>query len=395
MTVKRIREASRRIDYFLIITVAALLIVGLMMVYSSTFDLAYKGFGDSTYFFRRQILWMVLGLGAMIVLARIEYHFWQRVAILLMAGALLLLGMVLVIGSTRFGGQRWLLPGGSVQPSELCKLAVVIYIAAWLSSKGERIRQITYGLIPFSILIGLVTGLIMFQPDLSTAVLIALTGGAMFFIAGADLLQLGISLIFGGATFVFLVSQMPHSASRVAVFLDPNSDPNGVAYHIRQTLIALGCGGWTGVGLGAGRQKFGYMPAAHTDAIFAVLGEELGLIGCLVVIGLFVALAYRGFKIALEAPDAFGTVLAAGLTSSLIIQALVNIAVVTATLPYAGVPLPFISYGGSSLVVALASVGLLLSISRGKAKKRRTDVRARDNIGGRDRRARVSRVGRR
>jgi len=395
MTVKRIREASWRIDYFLIITVAALLIVGLMMVYSSTFDLAYKGFGDPAYFFRRQILWMVLGLGAMIVLARIEYQFWQRVAILLMAGALLLLGVVLVFGNTRFGGQRWLLPGGSVQPSELCKLAVVIYIAAWLSSKGERIRQITYGLIPFSILIGLVTGLIMFQPDLSTAVLIALTGGAMFFIAGADLLQLAISLIFGGATFVFLVSQLPHSATRIAVFLDPNSDPNGIAYHIRQTLIALGCGGWTGVGLGAGRQKFGYMPAAHTDAIFAVLGEELGLIGCLVVIGLFVALAYRGFKIALEAPDAFGTVLAAGLTCSLIIQALVNIAVVTATLPYAGVPLPFISYGGSSLVVALASVGLLLSISRGKTKKRRMGARARDNLGRRDWRARVSRVGHR
>jgi len=366
-----------------------------MMVYSSTFDLAYKGFGDPAYFFRRQILWMVLGLGAMIVLARIEYQFWQRVAILLMAGALLLLGVVLVFGNTRFGGQRWLLPGGSVQPSELCKLAVVIYIAAWLSSKGERIRQITYGLIPFSILIGLVTGLIMFQPDLSTAVLIALTGGAMFFIAGADLLQLAISLIFGGATFVFLVSQLPHSATRIAVFLDPNSDPNGIAYHIRQTLIALGCGGWTGVGLGAGRQKFGYMPAAHTDAIFAVLGEELGLIGCLVVIGLFVALAYRGFKIALEAPDAFGTVLAAGLTCSLIIQALVNIAVVTATLPYAGVPLPFISYGGSSLVVALASVGLLLSISRGKTKKRRMGARARDNLGRRDWRARVSRVGHR
>ncbi|HIP96522.1 MAG TPA: putative lipid II flippase FtsW [Anaerolineae bacterium] len=395
MTVKRIREAIRRIDYFLIITVAALLIVGLMMVYSSTFDLAYKGFGDPAYFFRRQILWMVLGLGAMIVLARIEYQFWQRVAILLMAGALLLLGIVLVFGNTRFGGQRWLLPGGSVQPSELCKLAVVIYVAAWLSSKGDRIRQITYGLIPFSILIGLVTGLIMFQPDLSTAVLIALTGGAMFFIAGADLLQLAISLIFGGATFVFLVSQLPHSATRIAVFLDPNSDPNGIAYHVRQTLIALGCGGWTGVGLGAGRQKFGYMPAAHTDAIFAVLGEELGLIGCLMVIGLFVALAYRGFKIALEAPDAFGTVLAAGLTCSLIIQALVNIAVVTATLPYAGVPLPFISYGGSSLVVALASVGLLLSVSRGKTKKRRMGARARDNLGRRDWRARVSRVGRR
>ncbi|MBC7249265.1 MAG: putative lipid II flippase FtsW [Anaerolineae bacterium] len=395
MTVKRIREASRRIDYVLIITVAALLIVGLMMVYSSTFDLAYKGFGDPGYFFRRQILWTVLGLVALIVLARIDYHFWQRMAILLMVGALLLLGIVLVVGNTRFGGQRWLLPGGSVQPSELCKLAVVIYIAAWLSSKGERIRQVTYGLIPFAILIGLVTGLIMFQPDLSTAALIALTGGAMFFIAGADLLQLLISLVFGGATFVFLITQMPHSATRVAAFLNPDSDPNGIAYHIRQTLIALGCGGWTGVGLGAGRQKFGYMPAAHTDAIFAVLGEELGLIGCLFVIGLFVALAYRGFKIALEAPDAFGTVLASGLTCSLIIQALVNIAVVTATLPYAGVPLPFISYGGSSLVVALASVGLLLSISRKRITTRRMSARARNSVGGRNWGARVSRAGRR
>lgn len=395
MTVKRIREASRRIDYVLIITVAALLIVGLMMVYSSTFDLAYKDFGDPGYFFRRQVLWTVLGLVALIVLARIDYHFWQRMAILLMVGALLLLGIVLLVGNTRFGGQRWLLPGGSVQPSELCKLAVVIYIAAWLSSKGERIRQVTYGLIPFAILIGLVTGLIMFQPDLSTAALIALTGGAMFFIAGADLLQLLISLVFGGATFVFLISQMPHSATRVAVFLNPDSDPNGIAYHIRQTLIALGCGGWTGVGLGAGRQKFGYMPAAHTDAIFAVLGEELGLIGCLFVIGLFVALAYRGFKIALEAPDAFGTVLASGLTCSLIIQALVNIAVVTATLPYAGVPLPFISYGGSSLVVALASVGLLLSISRKRITTRRMSARARNSVGGRNWGTRLSRAGRR
>ncbi len=395
MTVKRIREASRRIDYVLIITVAALLIVGLMMVYSSTFDLAYKDFGDPGYFFRRQVLWTVLGLVALIVLARIDYHFWQRMAILLMVGALLLLGIVLVVGNTRFGGQRWLLPGGSVQPSELCKLAVVIYIAAWLSSKGERIRQVTYGLIPFAILIGLVTGLIMFQPDLSTAALIALTGGAMFFIAGADLLQLLISLVFGGATFVFLISQMPHSATRVAVFLNPDSDPNGIAYHIRQTLIALGCGGWTGVGLGAGRQKFGYMPAAHTDAIFAVLGEELGLIGCLFVIGLFVALAYRGFKIALEAPDAFGTVLASGLTCSLIIQALVNIAVVTATLPYAGVPLPFISYGGSSLVVALSSVGLLLSISRKRITTRRMSARARNSVGGRNWGTRLSRAGRR
>jgi cell division protein FtsW len=362
-----VRNGTRnapKYDYLLIIAVAALLIAGLMMVYSATFALGYQLYEQPTYFFIRQLLWMGVGLLAMIIVARIEYHVWRRWSIPLMAGALLLLGLVLVVGSDRFGGQRWLL-NGSIQPGEIAKLAVIIYIADWLSSKGERIRHVTYGLVPFAILLGFVTGLIMLQPDFSTAVLIATTAIAMFFIAGGDIWQMIASGILGGTTFAVLITRSEYRLARVISFLNPTGDHLGGNYQVRQILIALGSGGITGLGLGDSRQKFGYIPASHTDGIFAILGEELGLIGCLVVIGLFAFLAYRGFRVALASPDAFGTVLAAGLTCSLIFQALINIAVVTALAPVTGVPLPFISFGGSSLVVSMMAIGLLLAISRG------------------------------
>jgi cell division protein FtsW len=362
-----IRNAPKY-DYLLIIAVAALLIAGLMMVYSATFALGYQLYGQPTYFFIRQLLWMGLGLLAMIIIARIEYHVWRRWSIPLMAGALLLLGLVLAVGSDRFGGQRWLL-NGSIQPGEIAKLAVIVYIADWLSSKGERIRQVTYGLVPFAILLGFVTGLIMLQPDFSTAVLIATTAIAMFFIAGGDVWQMIASGILGGTTFAVLITRSEYRLARVISFINPTGDHLGGNYQVRQILIALGSGGITGLGLGDSRQKFGYIPASHTDGIFAILGEELGLIGCLVVIGLFAFLAYRGFRVALASPDAFGTVLAAGLTCSLIFQALINIAVVTALAPVTGVPLPFISFGGSSLVVSMMAIGLLLAISRGTLPK--------------------------
>ena len=355
-------------DYLLLVIVAALLIIGLMMVYSATFDLAYKEYGQPTYFLIRQVLWAALGLAVLLIMARIEYRNWRRFSILIMAGALILLGAVLFLGSERFGAQRSLFQG-SVQPSELCKLAIVIYIAHWLSSKGDQIRQVTYGLIPFAILIGLVAALIILQPDFSTAVLIVATAVTMFFLAGADLFQLVISFIVGGATFAFLITRAPYRLARVAAFLDPLGDAQGGGYQVRQTLIALGSGGISGLGLGASRQKFGYLYASHTDGIFAILGEELGLVGCLVVIGLFTALAYRGFKIALEAPEDFGTLLASGITCWLIFQALINIAVITATVPFTGIPLPFVSFGGSSLAVSMAGIGLLLSVSRGGQQK--------------------------
>ncbi|MCL4297485.1 MAG: putative lipid II flippase FtsW [Anaerolineae bacterium] len=348
----------------MIITIAALLIVGLMMIYSATFALGYQLYDQPTYYFIRQLLWMGVGLLVMIIFARVEYHTWRRFSILLMTLTLLLLGVVLLIGQERFGGQRWLF-NGSIQPSEFSKLAIMIYIADWLSSKGERIRRVSYGLIPFAILLGLITGLIVLQRSLSTAVLIALTALAMFFIAGGNLWQIIVSAILGGGTIAFLTTQSAYRLNRVATFLDPlNADPLNGGYQIRQILIALGSGGLLGLGLGASRQKFGYIPASHTDGIFAILGEELGLVGSLAVLGLFAFLAYRGFRVAMLAPDAFGRVLASGITCGLIFQAIVNVGVVTASIPFTGVTLPFISFGGSSLVVSMASAGLLLAVSR-------------------------------
>jgi cell division protein FtsW len=303
---------------------------------------------------------------------RIDYHWWQRFSILIMAGAVMLLGGVLFFAHDKFGAQRWLL-NGSIQPSEFCKLAVIIYIAAWLASKGERIRKVTYGLVPFAVLIGFIAGLIMMQPDFSTSVLIVAIAIAMFFIAGADLLQLFIGFAFGAGTLVFLITRAPYRLTRIMDFLASLNDPTTTGYHVKRSLIALGTGGIFGKGLGASRQKFGYLPASHTDSIFAVLGEEVGLVGCLVVIGLFALLAWRGFKIALEAPDTFGAVLATGVTCWLIFQAMLNVAVATSTVPFTGIPLPFISFGGSSLVTCLAGVGLLENI----AKEAKLDARRR------------------
>jgi len=312
----------------------------------------------------------------LIVLARIDYRLWQRWAVLMMAGTLLLLGIVVVAGSEKFGAQRWIL-NGSIQPSELAKVSIVIYIAAWVTSKGDKIRQVSYGLLPFAILIGLVTGLILLQRDLSTAFLIAVTAWIMFFVGGADLLQLVATCIFGIATFFLLIAREPYRMERITAYLNREADPSGSSFQVNQALTALASGGLFGKGLGASSQKFGFVPAVHTDTIMAVLGEELGLIGGLILIGLFVLLACRGFKIALEASDPFGTILAAGLTCALSLQALANMAVVTATVPYAGIPLPFVSYGGSSMVTSMACVGLLLSVSRGRGVRGR-GVRGRD-----------------
>jgi cell division protein FtsW len=371
-----------------------------MMIYSATFALGYQLYDQPTYYFIRQLLWVGLGVLVLIVFARIEYHSWRRFSIPIMVVNILLLGLVLITANKVFGGYRWLF-NGSVQPSEISKLATTIYIAAWLSSKGEQIRRVSYGLIPFAILLGFITGLILLQESLSTALLIVVTAFAMFFIAGGNLWQILASTILGGATVGLFISRSAFRLARVTTFLDPlNSDPLGDGYQIRQILIALGSGGLTGLGLGASRQKFGYIPASHTDGIFAILGEELGFIGGLVVLGLFAFLAYRGFRIALAAVDSFGVILAAGLTCSLIFQTIVNIGVITASLPFTGVPLPFISFGGSSLLVSMASVGLLLAISRQTIPSEATESekkesRALNYFRRRNRRTRLSGPGRR
>jgi cell division protein FtsW len=335
-----------------------------MMVYSATFDWSYQEYQNSFHIASRQFLWVGLGTVALVVVAAVPYQRWQQWAVPVMGVTLLLLILVLLVGDDRFGARRSFL-NGSIQPGELARLIMVIYVAAWLTSKGEQIRDVTYGLVPFAVLIGGVAGLIMMQPDVSTATLIVLTALVMFFFAGADILQLAIGGAASGVTFLVLVNQLPYARQRMDEYLLIWRDPRLVGYHVQQVLMALGSGGLLGVGLGQSQQKLGYLPASHTDSIFAVLGEELGLVGCLVVIGLFALLAYRGFRIALQANDAFASLLACGVTCSLTFQALVNVAVMTGLIPFTGIALPFISSGGSTMVVSLVSVGLLLSVSRG------------------------------
>jgi len=358
------KDDKTRYDYLLIVVVMTLLLIGLMMVYSTTFAIDPD---RPTYFFVRQLMWAGIGIVALVVMARTPYTFWRRLSVPMMFGVLVLLVAVLVFGPERFGAQRSLLQQGSLQPSELAKLVIILYIADWTSSKGDKIRQVTYGLIPFAVMLGVVTGLIVLQPDFGTAILIVSTALVMFFLAGADLLQLAIGSVVSTVTLLFLISQSSYASERMRSFVEGMIDPVGLGnYQVRQALIALGFGGVFGRGLGQSLQKLQFLPLAHSDSIFAVLGEELGLIGCLLVVALFTALAYRGFRIALKCPDNYGMVLAAGLTSWLIIEALINIGVVTASVPPTGIPLPFISTGGSSLVASLAAVGLLISVSRGE-----------------------------
>lgn len=364
---QRARSDWLRLDYTLLVAVGALFIIGLIMVYSTTFDWANQKFNQPAYYLVRQFIWGALGLAVMAVGARVEYTVWRRFSLPFLGLALGSLVLVLVLGPERFGAQRSL-AGGSVQPSEFAKLAMILYIADWLASKGEKVRDTSYGLIPFSVLMGIIAGLVILQPDFSTAILLVLTASAMFFLAGAEIKQVLVGGAAMAGTFAILIANSQHARERVDSFIKTLTDPSQAGYHLQQALIALGSGGILGRGLGASRQKLGFLPVPHTDSIFAVLGEEVGLIGCLLVIGLFALLAYRGFKIASQAPDEFGALLASGITCWLIFEAMLNIAVVTGVAPFTGVSLPFISYGGSALISVMGGVGLLLSVSRGTRK---------------------------
>ncbi len=350
-------------DYWLVLAVAGLLVIGMLMVYSTTFDLGLIWHDEATYFFMKQVRALVAGLVGILLILRFDYHSLRRISVPVLVGTLILLVFVLIFGERILGARRGLI-AGSIQPSEVAKLAVILYIAHWLSTKGDRIKNLTYGLLPFSVITGLVCALIVLQPDLGTSILIATVALTLFFIAGADLKQFAIAGILGGGVFLFLINTLPHAHARIESWQTSLKDPVQAGWQVQQAVIALGMGGWFGVGLGESTQKFGPLPAAHTDGVFAILGEELGLFGCLLVILLLALLAWRGIRAALGARDSYGFLLAVGITSWLLIQALINLAVVTAVIPFTGMPLPFLSYGGSSLFASLIGVGILLNISR-------------------------------
>ena len=342
--------------------------LGLVAVYSSSFVIGYEQYGTGRYFVIRQAMWALVGIVLLAVFARVDYH---RLRALCVPFLVLTIGALAVVflpglGLERNGATRWLALGPlpPIQPSEFAKLAIIIYIAAWASAKGENIRRFSMGFLPFIVIIGFVGGLVMREPDMGTTVMLFLIATTIFFLAGAPLSHMLLLALGGGIIALGLVSTSGYRADRLTVFLTPDLDPQGVGFHTRQLLIALGSGGIGGLGLGASRQKFGYIPGSHTDGVFAIIGEEMGFIGGLAVILLLGILVWRGLRVARRARDSFGSLLALGVTFWIAYQSLINIGGVTRSIPLTGIPLPFISYGGSALATLLAGVGIVLNVSR-------------------------------
>lgn len=369
------KQEKKLPDYIVIFVVLTLLAIGLIMILSASSIRSYNLYDDSYFLFRNQLLWTVIGIGFMFIFMKVDYHFWNRHARLILLGCLGLLVLVLIpgVGRVAGGSQRWLVIGPvGLQPSEISKVGFVIYVANFLARKQEKIGSFFRGVIPPLIVFSLVFLLILLEPDLGTGVTIAGTFFVILFAAGTKIRHLLFLSSASIPLFLYFVMGESYRRQRLMAFLDPWSDPLDTGYHIIQSLIALGTGGLFGVGLGGSRQKFLYLPEPGTDFIFAVLGEEFGLLGALVVLALYFVLSWRGFKIALSAPDMFGSLLAVGMTSMIVLQAVINIGVVTSSMPITGITLPFISYGGTSLVIMLSGVGILLNISCSRDKRGET-----------------------
>lgn len=355
-------------DFIIFFAVMALLAIGVIMVYSSSAVSAYVNFSDSYYFLKRQLIWVSLGFLAMLFTMSLDYHVWRTLAKPIMLGTLILLLLVLIpgVGKVVNGARRWIGFGsfGAFQPSEIAKLSMTLFCADSLSRYQDRINSFFKGLMPHLVMLAIIFGLILKEPDLGTALVIGGTVFILLFSAGAKISHLVSLGVTGIAGIIVAIIVEPYRLRRLLAFSDPWSDPLNTGYHIIQSLYAIGSGGLFGVGLGRSREKFLYLPEPHTDFIFAILAEELGFIGTVTIVLLFFLFAWRGFKVAVSAPDIFGSMLAAGITSMIGLQALMNIAVVTASMPVTGIPLPFISFGGSALIFTLAGVGILLNISR-------------------------------
>lgn len=362
-------------DYVFIITIAIIIILGLIILSSAGAVMAYQKFGDSNYYLKRQFFYGILiGLALLIITSRIDYHQWRRFAFPLLLLTILLLISVFIpgLGFGYGGAKRWLNFGGFfIQPTEICKLTFLLYLATWLEKRGRKgISDFSYGFLPFIIILGIITLLIMLQPDLGTMTVIGIISVVTYFVAGANIVHLSLFGLGGIILFAILVKIAPYRVARFTVFLNPTLDPQGIGYHINQALLAIGSGGLLGLGLGHSRQKYNYLPEVTGDSIFAILAEELGFIVSVGLIILFLILLVRGFKIARAAPDIFGKLVATGITVWFTFQAFINIAAMVGVLPLTGIPLPFVSYGSSAIAISLAAVGIMINISRQTKEER-------------------------
>ncbi len=356
-------------DHILLFMTITLALVGLVMIFSASAVSAgeNKRLHDSWYFLKRQLAWLTFGLVLLHVVSRIDYVWWKRLALPLLGLITVLLVMVLIpsIGVAAKGARRWLHLGPiSIQPAEMAKLIAVIYLAAYLAKKDDRLQHFSTGLLPVLLVIGIVCGLILLEPDLGTVVVLGLVTGGLLFVGGARLSHLSTMALCSGLIGLALVLTSEYRRRRLMAFLDPWSDPSDTGFQITQSFLAFGSGGLFGVGLGEGKQKLFYLPEAHTDFVLALIGEELGFVGAGIIVLFFALFVIRGFQISTRARIPFGRYLGIGVTTLIGIQALINACVVTGLLPTKGLTLPFVSYGGSSLVICLTGVGILLSISR-------------------------------
>jgi len=358
--------SGHRLDLLLLITVLVLVSLGIVMVYSASFAIAGERFRDAYHFLKKQAMAAGLGMALMILAAKLDYHRWQALAIPLLVLSAGLLGILIFPGLRHEvgGSARWLkFSFLSFQPAELAKLALVIYLARSLTKKEGRMQSLKVGVLPHFIVLGVLFVLVLKQPDFGTGVVFATLVFILLFVAGARVLYLGAAVTAAVPVLFYIATRAHYRMGRLLAFLDPWKDPSDSGFQIIQSFLAFGAGKQFGVGLGEGHQKLFYLPEVHTDFIFSVIGEELGLLGVTVVIGLFVFLTWRGFRACFRAADLFGSYLALGVTLLIAVQALLNMGVVMGLLPTKGATLPFVSYGGTSLMINLMALGILLNIS--------------------------------
>ena len=346
-----------------------LVAVGVVMLYSATAVMAEKSarYNDSTWFLKRQLIWVLLGVAAMIVTARIPYTFWEKYRLPVLLVSVGLLGLVFVphVGVSLNAARRWIRVGGwFFQPSEAAKIAIAVFLCGFASKEPDRLKSFFKGFVPAFATLGLMCGMIIIEPDIGTAVFVATVMTMMLVVAGVRAVHLAPCVVaLGCAAAYYAMTHTEHVQARLETYWHPERDPKGKGHQILQSLLALGSGGWTGEGLGRGMAKLHFLPEAHSDFIFPVIGEELGFLGTTCVVLLYLALGFAGYAIMRRAKDRFGFLLAFSLTTYIILQAAMNVAVVTAAIPTKGIPLPFVSAGGSSVLLTLAGVGMLVNIA--------------------------------
>jgi cell division protein FtsW len=360
--------AARPPNYLLLAaTIGVLNVVGAVMVLSASSVSSLTDYGSAWYFFQRQIAWTAVAVAAFMITARIDYHSWRRWVrpLLLVSGALLFVVLIPGIGIEVAGSRRWLGTGAlRFQPTEIAKLALLVFAADVVARRAKELHDWRRVLRPVLLVMVLLGALVLREPDLDSTIVIMLIAFTVLIVGGVRLRHLAVVGSVTAVAGTLLALSEPYRRARMFAFLNPSSDASSTGYQISQSLIAVGSGGLTGVGLGAGRAKWLFLPNAHTDFIFAIIGEELGLLGCTLVVALFVAFAVLGTRAALRAPDRFGTLLAAGVTAWVVGQAAINIGAVIGLLPVSGIPLPFVSFGGSALVFTMAAAGILGNVAR-------------------------------